>query len=146
LDSLTAWPALRVGYLALLGLVVTASCWKPSSTDSTGSCPSSSGRCGLDAAFGVSGLDAAAALNYDECESAAFLQKGGKLETSQHQTLARQTDGDFVEFFRAGKRMKGVFQCVSCQQLLVTHDVLRPCANCGEKIWERGDWSPFRRV
>jgi hypothetical protein len=68
------------------------------------------------------------------------------MELPQQQDLIRQVDdGDYVEFFRAGRRVKGVFQCVSCQGVVVTTDVLRPCVGCGERLWERADWSPFRR-
>jgi predicted nucleic acid binding AN1-type Zn finger protein len=75
-----------------------------------------------------------------------LFEEEAKVKTSQHRNLERHTDGDFVEFFRAGKRIKGVFQCVSCQQTVITCDLLRPCQSCGEKLWERADWSPFSRA
>ncbi len=53
-------------------------------------------------------------------------------------------EGDFVEFFSAGTPAKGMFECVSCQCLVVSFAVLEPCAACGEKLWEAADWSPFR--
>jgi hypothetical protein len=68
------------------------------------------------------------------------------VETSQQQGRLGQTeDGDYVEFFRAGTRVTGIFQCVSCQNVHAVRGVLRPCAACGERLWERGEWSPFGR-
>ena len=86
-------------------------------------------------------------LLYDEREAAAFVQREVEVETSQQPLFTQQfDDGDYVEFFRAGTPVKGVFQCVSCQAVSVTVDVLRPCARCGEQLWERATWSPFSRA
>ena len=63
----------------------------------------------------------------------------------QQELVSQEDDGDYVEFFLSGRRVKGVFQCVSCQQVVVVTGALRPCAGCGETLWERADWSPFRR-
>jgi hypothetical protein len=84
-------------------------------------------------------------LQYDKNSCGVCSNREVEVETSQQQDLAEQTDGDYVEFFRAGTWAKGVFQCVSCQWVLVTSEVLRPCPTCGEKLWERADWSPFQR-
>lgn len=65
--------------------------------------------------------------------------------TQQHDLSERFGYGDYVEFFRAGSRTRGVFQCVSCQGVVLTTHVLEPCRACGEEVWERADWSPFHR-
>jgi hypothetical protein len=69
------------------------------------------------------------------------------METPQQHDSPEQTwDGDYVEFFCAGTRVKGVFKCVSCQGVVVASDYLGRCRACGERIWERADWSPFHRA
>ena len=59
---------------------------------------------------------------------------------------SQQEQGDYVEFFCAGTRAKGVFQCVSCQSVVVATSVLVRCGECGERIWERAEWSPFHTL
>jgi hypothetical protein len=67
------------------------------------------------------------------------------MKTRPQQTLPTDHDGDYVEFFRAGTRAKGMFQCVSCRRVVVSFDVLGGCASCGEKLWEHAEWSPFEQ-
>ena len=61
----------------------------------------------------------------------------------QQQTSPNGHDGDYVQFFRAGTPAKGMFQCVSCQSVVVSFDVLDRCAVCGAELWEHAEWSPF---
>jgi rubrerythrin len=69
------------------------------------------------------------------------------MKTSQEHRLASGIDdGDYVEFFRAGTHVKGVFQCVSCGELVIARGALTACPICRETIWERGDWMPFQRA
>jgi hypothetical protein len=66
------------------------------------------------------------------------------METPQQQGRLEAADaGDYVEFFRTGTRVKGVFQCVSCAETVLVSGALPRCAACGESLWERGDWAPF---
>jgi hypothetical protein len=69
------------------------------------------------------------------------------VEASQQQQVrvGIAGDGDYVEFFRAETVATGVFQCVSCQAVRLVRGALGTCANCGEKLWEPADWSPFRQ-
>ncbi|HEX6491520.1 MAG TPA: hypothetical protein VF002_09145 [Gaiellaceae bacterium] len=59
--------------------------------------------------------------------------------------LASRDEGDYVEFFRSRRQVAGIFRCVSCQQAVIVRGLLPTCARCGEGLWERADWSPFRR-
>ena len=65
------------------------------------------------------------------------------MDAQSQQTSPTDRDGDYVEFFRAGTRAKGMFQCVSCQGVVVSLGVLGECAACGDKLWEHAEWSPF---
>ena len=67
------------------------------------------------------------------------------METQPQQTPQMAHDGDYVEFFRAGTRAKGMFQCVSCQAVVVALGALGRCGACGDTLWESADWSPFEQ-
>jgi hypothetical protein len=85
-------------------------------------------------------------LDYEESTAAFPFNQEVEMKTSQEHGLASGIDdGDYVEFFRAGTRVKGVFQCVSCGELVVVRGALIACLSCGETIWERGAWTPFHR-
>jgi hypothetical protein len=68
-----------------------------------------------------------------------------EVERPQPKAAREEPEGDFVEFFAAGTHARGVFECVSCEHVAITYDFLTPCAACGEKLWERATWAPFRR-
>lgn len=55
-------------------------------------------------------------------------------------------DGDYVAFSPAGAPGKGEFCCVECGYGAVVRCELPPCPMCGEQLWERAAWSPFRRA
>jgi hypothetical protein len=52
-------------------------------------------------------------------------------------------EGGYVEFWPAGTFAKGQFSCTACGNRAVVHEVLPRCLVCGERLWERADWSPF---
>ena len=56
----------------------------------------------------------------------------------------RNPPDDYVEFVRAGTRVTGEFECTGCGDRLVTRRALPPCSRCGETLWERSTWTPFR--
>jgi hypothetical protein len=45
----------------------------------------------------------------------------------------------------AGTLAKGQFACTTCGNRVTVHQVLPRCMVCGERLWERADWSPFAR-
>ena len=51
---------------------------------------------------------------------------------------------EYVEFWPAGTLAKGQFGCAACGNQVTVHQVLPRCMVCGERLWERVDWSPFR--
>ena len=51
---------------------------------------------------------------------------------------------EYVEFWPAGTLAKGQFSCAACANQVTVHQVLPRCMVCGERLWERVDWSPFR--
>lgn len=57
--------------------------------------------------------------------------------------LERPQADDYVEFARAGTRVKGEFECASCGHRVTTSRALPECAGCGSGLWERASWSPF---
>jgi hypothetical protein len=67
-------------------------------------------------------------------------------QQQQHVRVGHAGDGDYVEFFRADTVATGAFQCVSCQEVQMARGVLGACANCGERLWEAAEWSPFRHA
>jgi hypothetical protein len=54
--------------------------------------------------------------------------------------------GDFLELRPAGDSGKGEFCCTACGYGAVVTHILPPCPMCGERLWERVAWRPFRRV
>jgi hypothetical protein len=54
--------------------------------------------------------------------------------------------GDYVGFWPAGAPGKGEFCCVACGYGAVVRSELPSCPMCGERLWERAAWSPFRRA
>jgi hypothetical protein len=72
------------------------------------------------------------------------LVKGDDMEGSQV-TVSGTADADeYVEFWPAGTLAKGQFSCTACGNRVTVHQVLPRCMVCGERLWERVDWSPFR--
>ena len=67
------------------------------------------------------------------------------MEESLVTTAAPGVDVDeYVEFWPAGTLAKGQFSCAACGNRVTVHQVLPRCLVCGERLWERVDWSPFR--
>jgi hypothetical protein len=67
------------------------------------------------------------------------------MEGSQIEVPRRVADADeYVEFWPAGTLAKGHFSCAACGNQVTVHQVLPRCMVCGERLWERVDWSPFR--
>ena len=54
-------------------------------------------------------------------------------------------EDEYVEFWPAGTLAKGQFSCTACGNRVTVHQVLPRCMVCGERLWERADWSPFAR-
>jgi hypothetical protein len=69
------------------------------------------------------------------------------MEGSQASTSEVAADVDeYVEFWPAGTLAKGQFSCATCGNRVTVHQVLPRCMVCGERLWERADWSPFART
>jgi hypothetical protein len=67
------------------------------------------------------------------------------MEGSQVRVSGAGTATDqYVEFWPAGTLAKGQFACTACGNRVTVHQVLPRCMVCGERLWERVDWSPFR--
>jgi hypothetical protein len=74
------------------------------------------------------------------------LVKGDDVEESQLEVSPAITGEDeYVEFWPAGTLAKGQFACTACGNRVTVHQVLPRCMVCGERLWERADWSPFGR-
>jgi hypothetical protein len=74
-----------------------------------------------------------------------YLGKGDDMEGSQVRVSGGITDDDeYVEFWPAGTLAKGQFSCTACENRVTVHQVLPRCMVCGERLWERVAWSPFR--
>ena len=64
-----------------------------------------------------------------------------------HRTLNHSdADADFVEFERAGAEGSGEFKCAGCGYGITIYHKLPRCPMCGEGLWERSQWSPFRHA
>ena len=73
--------------------------------------------------------------------------KGDDVEESQLRiSSATAADDECVEFWPAGALGKGQFSCTACGNRVTVHQVLPRCAVCGERLWERAEWSPFARA
>jgi hypothetical protein len=74
------------------------------------------------------------------------LVKGDDVEESQFRvSSAIAGEDEYVEFWPAGTLAKGQFSCTACGNRVTVHQVLPRCMVCGERLWERADWSPFAR-
>jgi hypothetical protein len=75
------------------------------------------------------------------------IREGGfNVEESQLKVLsAPPAEDEYVEFWPAGTLAKGPFCCTGCGNCVTVHQVLPSCRVCGERLWERADWSPFGR-
>lgn len=56
---------------------------------------------------------------------------------------ARFATDDYVEFWPAGTLAKGCFRCIACGYAVTVCQSLPRCQRCGERLWERAEWSPF---
>ena len=75
------------------------------------------------------------------------LVKGDDVEESQLEVSpAIAHEDEYVEFWPAGTLAKGQFACTACGNRVTVHQVLPRCMVCGERLWERADWSPFGRT
>ncbi len=74
------------------------------------------------------------------------LVKGDEVEESQLRVSpASAGEDEYVEFWPAGTLAKGQFACTAYGNRVTVHRVLPRCMVCGERLWERADWSPFAR-
>ena len=72
------------------------------------------------------------------------LVKGDVVEESQFKVSPGiVVEDEYVEFWPAGTLAKGQFACSACGNRVTVHQVLPRCMVCGERLWERVDWSPF---
>ena len=53
---------------------------------------------------------------------------------------------DYVEFWPAGTVASGRFRCAACGTSTQVKFVLPRCEQCGERLWEREESSPFAGV
>ena len=67
-------------------------------------------------------------------------------ELQRLSATAKAAEDEFVEFFRAGDRVSGAFECVACEYGVVVRMTLPSCPMCGQSLWERSTWSPFARA
>jgi hypothetical protein len=69
------------------------------------------------------------------------------MEESQIGVSSVSADEDeYVQFWPAGAVGKGQFSCTACGNRATVHQVLPRCTVCGERLWERAEWSPFART
>ena len=73
------------------------------------------------------------------------LVKGDDVEESQLRVSSASAADECVEFWPAGVLAKGQFSCTACGNRVTVHQVLPRCTVCGERLWERAEWSPFAR-
>ena len=74
------------------------------------------------------------------------LVKGDVVDESQLKvSSATAAEDEYVQFWPAGALAKGQFSCTACGNRVTVHQVLPRCPTCGERLWERADWSPFAR-
>ena len=66
-------------------------------------------------------------------------------ESQLRVSSAPAAEDEYVEFWPAGTSAKGPFCCTGCGNCVTVHQVLPSCRVCGERLWERADWSPFAR-
>jgi hypothetical protein len=72
--------------------------------------------------------------------------KGDHMEESQLRVSSgTAADDEYVEFWPAGALTKGQFSCTACGNRVTVVQVLPRCTVCGERLWERAEWSPFGR-
>jgi hypothetical protein len=57
----------------------------------------------------------------------------------------RVVTDDYVEFWPAGKSVKGEFHCAECGYGVTIVRALPLCPMCGGATWEQSAWSPFTR-
>jgi hypothetical protein len=75
-----------------------------------------------------------------------LLGKGDEMEESQLRvSSAVAAEDECVEFWPAGALAKGHFACTACGNRVSVRQVLPRCTVCGERLWERAEWSPFGR-
>jgi hypothetical protein len=67
-------------------------------------------------------------------------------ELQQLSAPAKADQDEFVEFFRAGDRGAGAFECVACGYGAVVRAELPACPICRGSLWERSLWTPFTRA
>jgi rubrerythrin len=67
-------------------------------------------------------------------------------ELQRQSAPAKAEQDEFVEFFRAGDRVAGAFECVGCGYGAVVRAELLSCPVCSQTLWERSSWSPFARA
>jgi hypothetical protein len=67
------------------------------------------------------------------------------VEESQLRISPIASEEEYVEFWPAGTLAKGQFCCSACGNRVVVHHVLPRCMVCGERLWERAEWTPFAR-
>ena len=52
----------------------------------------------------------------------------------------------YVQFWPAGKSVKGEFHCADCGYGVAVYRELPRCPMCGGESWEQTAWSPFARA
>ena len=94
-------------------------------------------------------VDSPSNPTYKEDTAARYpgsLVKGDDVEESQLRvSSATAAEDEYVEFWPAGALAKGQFSCAACGNRWTVHQVLPRCMVCGERLWERAEWSPFAR-
>jgi len=67
-------------------------------------------------------------------------------QSQQPRVADESFGGEYIAFSPAGALGKGEFCCVACGYGVVVRSELPSCPMCGERLWERAAWSPFRRA
>jgi hypothetical protein len=57
---------------------------------------------------------------------------------------ATRPEPDFVEFWRTGADVIGIFSCAACGREVRSVRQLPDCPSCGGSLWEQTASSPFR--
>ena len=67
-------------------------------------------------------------------------------EHTLHAVQSGSSARDYIEFWPAGTVANGRFRCTACGTSANVKFVLPRCQQCGERLWEREESSPYAGV